>query len=71
MSNHGKESTNKEGVNIDEMQTEIDMGKLITHRSEQTKFYFIETLHHNVSRILRSINPININLLLFEKFPYI
>jgi hypothetical protein len=30
MSNHGKESTNKEGVNIDEMQTKIDMGKLIT-----------------------------------------
>jgi hypothetical protein len=30
MSNHGKESTNKEGVNIDETQTKIDMGKLIT-----------------------------------------
>jgi hypothetical protein len=30
MSNHGKESTNKEGVNIDEMQMKIDMGKLIT-----------------------------------------
>jgi hypothetical protein len=30
MSNHGKESANEEGVNIDEMQTKIDMGKLIT-----------------------------------------
>jgi hypothetical protein len=30
MSNHGKESTNEEGVNIDETQTKIDMGKLIT-----------------------------------------
>jgi hypothetical protein len=30
MSNHGKESTNKEGVNIDETRTKIDMGKLIT-----------------------------------------
>jgi hypothetical protein len=30
MSNHGKESTNKERVNIDETQTKIDMGKLIT-----------------------------------------
>jgi hypothetical protein len=30
MSNHGKKGTNKEGVNIDEMQTKIDMGKLIT-----------------------------------------
>jgi hypothetical protein len=30
MSNHGKESTNEEGVNIDEMQMKIDMGKLIT-----------------------------------------
>jgi hypothetical protein len=30
MSNHGKESTNKEGVNIDETQMKIDMGKLIT-----------------------------------------
>jgi hypothetical protein len=30
MSNHGKESTNREGVNIDETQTKIDMGKLIT-----------------------------------------
>jgi hypothetical protein len=30
MSSHGKESTNEEGVNIDEMQTKIDMGKLIT-----------------------------------------
>jgi hypothetical protein len=30
MSNHGKESTNMEGVNIDEMQMKIDMGKLIT-----------------------------------------
>jgi hypothetical protein len=31
MSNHGKESTNKEGVNIDETQMKIDMGKFITH----------------------------------------
>jgi hypothetical protein len=30
MSNHGKENTNEEGVNIDETQTKIDMGKLIT-----------------------------------------
>jgi hypothetical protein len=30
MSNHGNESTNKEGVNIDETQTKIDTGKLIT-----------------------------------------
>jgi hypothetical protein len=30
MSNHGKESTNEEGVNIDETQMKIDMGKLIT-----------------------------------------
>jgi hypothetical protein len=30
MSNHGKESTNEKGVNIDEMQMKIDMGKLIT-----------------------------------------
>jgi hypothetical protein len=30
MSNHGKEGTNKEGVNIDETQTKTDMGKLIT-----------------------------------------
>jgi hypothetical protein len=30
MSNHGKKGTNKEGVNIDETQTKIDMGKLIT-----------------------------------------
>jgi hypothetical protein len=30
MSNHGNESTNKEGVNIDETQAKIDMGKLIT-----------------------------------------
>jgi hypothetical protein len=35
MSNHGKESTNKEGVNIDEMQTKIDMEKLITLPSVQ------------------------------------
>jgi hypothetical protein len=35
MSNHGKESTNEEGVNIDEMQTKIDMGKLITLPSIQ------------------------------------
>jgi hypothetical protein len=32
MSNHGKESTNEEGVNIDETQTKIVMGKPITHR---------------------------------------
>jgi hypothetical protein len=30
MSNHGKESTNKEGVNIDETQMKINMKKLIT-----------------------------------------
>jgi hypothetical protein len=30
MSNHGKESTNEERVNIDETQTKIDMGKFIT-----------------------------------------
>jgi hypothetical protein len=30
MSNHGKESTNEEGVNIDETQTKIVMGKPIT-----------------------------------------
>jgi hypothetical protein len=30
MSNLGNESTNEEGVNIDEMQMKIDMGKLIT-----------------------------------------
>jgi hypothetical protein len=30
MSNHGKESINKEGVNIGETQTKIGMGKLIT-----------------------------------------
>jgi hypothetical protein len=35
MSNHGKESTNKERVNIDETQAKIDMGKLIT-MSERT-----------------------------------
>jgi hypothetical protein len=35
MSNHGKESTNKEGVNIDETQMKIDMGKLITLPSVQ------------------------------------
>jgi hypothetical protein len=34
MSNHGKESTNTEGVNIDEMQTKIDMGKFITELSQ-------------------------------------
>jgi hypothetical protein len=34
MSNHGKESTNKEGVNIDEMQMKIDMGKLITESQD-------------------------------------
>jgi hypothetical protein len=36
MSNHGNESTNKEGVNIDEMQTKIDMGKLITKEGLST-----------------------------------
>jgi hypothetical protein len=35
MSNHGKESTDKEGVNIDETQTKIDMGKFITLPSVQ------------------------------------
>jgi hypothetical protein len=30
MSNHGKEGTNREGVNIDETRMKIDMGKLIT-----------------------------------------
>jgi hypothetical protein len=34
MSNHGKESTNKEGVNIDETQMKIGMGKLITSIDE-------------------------------------
>jgi hypothetical protein len=34
MSNHGKKGTNREGVNIDETQTKIDMGKLITVAGE-------------------------------------
>jgi hypothetical protein len=34
MSNHGKESTNEEGVNIDETQMKINMGKLITVSAE-------------------------------------
>jgi hypothetical protein len=38
MSNHGKESTNKEGVNIDETQTKIDMGKLITSSLQVIKY---------------------------------
>jgi hypothetical protein len=42
MSNHGKESTNKEGVNIDETQTKIDMGKLITATA---KVLMSESLH--------------------------
>jgi hypothetical protein len=50
MSNHEKESTNKEGVNIDETQTKIDMGKLITTLEWRPCFVFrathITKCHH-------------------------
>jgi hypothetical protein len=35
MNNHGKENTNEEGVNIDETQMKIAMGKIITLPSIQ------------------------------------
>jgi hypothetical protein len=53
MSNHGKESTNEEGVNIGEMQTKIVMGKLIT---ETTACHITVALNLNVMSFPMSIS---------------
>jgi hypothetical protein len=58
MSNHGKESTNRDGVNIDKMQMKIDMGKLITLPSIQGLCPHKSNTHSTKQILLGSGNDI-------------